>query len=124
MENSKKIFSIKKRALSFKYAVNGIRHAIKTQHNLQIHIFAAIVVILLGVILKLNLLEWSLITLSIGLVFSAEMLNTAIEYLTDLISPEYNKQAGQVKDIAAGAVLVCAITAALVGLFIFLPKIF
>lgn len=124
METSRNRFSIKKRIQSFKYAFCGIYFAIKTQQNLQIHIFAALVVILLGFVYKLDRIEWSLVTFSIGLVISAELINTAIENLTDLVSPDYNKKAGQIKDIAAGAVLVCAITAALIGLYIFLPRIF
>lgn len=124
MENPDNKFSIKKRLLSFKFAFRGILHAVSTQHNLIIHFIATLIVISLGIILKINATEWCLIVICIGLVISAELFNTAIEYLTDLISPAHSQKAGNIKDMAAGAVLICAIAASIIGLMIFLPKIF
>lgn len=113
---------IKKRTSSFKYAINGIIHCY-SQPNMIIHAVIAIVVILSGIVLKLSVSEWTIILLTIGMVKAAEAFNTAIEATVDLISPEINEKAGIIKDIAAGAVLITSITAAAVGIFIFLPKI-
>jgi diacylglycerol kinase (ATP) len=115
--------SIKKRAKSFKYAFDGILYMVKSQHNTWIHISITVFVVIAGVALNVSFTEWSLLTLSIGFVLSAEAFNTAIEELTNLVSPTYDKKAGIVKDVAAGAVLISAIVAAIVGLIIFIPKI-
>ncbi len=123
MNADKNKFSIKKRLLSFKYAFKGIGYMLKTQHNSLIHIVAAIVVIILAILFQVSLTEWCFLIFAIGFVISAELFNTAIEFLTDLSSPEYNMKAELAKDIAAGAVLISAITSAIIGLIIFLPKI-
>ena len=115
-------FSISKRMKSFKFAFRGISVFIKTQHNVWIHLSAAFIVIVLGVIFNVNFYEWCLLIFAIGFVLTAEIFNTAIEYFVDLISPEFNKKAGLIKDLAAGGVLISAITAAIIGLIIFLPK--
>ncbi|MBC8488665.1 MAG: diacylglycerol kinase family protein [Bacteroidetes bacterium] len=118
-----KKFSVKKRLLSFKYAFRGIGFMIQTQHNARIHLIATIIVIFLGVTLKVSLTEWCLLIFAIGIVLSSELFNTSIEFLTDLLSPEYQKRAGMVKDIAAGAMLISAITSAIIGLIVFLPRV-
>ena len=123
MNADKNKFSIKKRLLSFKYAFKGIGYMLKTQHNSQIHIAAAFIVIVLGILFHVSLTEWCFLIFAIGLVISAELFNTAIEFLTDLTSPDYHRKAELAKDIAAGAVLITAITSAIIGLIIFLPKI-
>lgn len=117
-------FSFKKRAKSFIYAAKGLKSFISREHNAWIHSLAAFAVIVLGIIFHISRTEWIAILLCIGMVFAAEAFNTAIERLVNLVSPDYNKTAGDVKDIAAGAVLICAVTAAIVGLIIFLPKLF
>ncbi len=117
------MFSIKDRAKSFGYAINGLFIAVTTQHNFIIHIILTIIAIALGFALNISIIEWLLIIIVIGLVLSAEIFNTAIEELVNLVSPNKNKKAGIIKDLAAGAVLVLAITALLVGLIIFTPKI-
>jgi len=109
--------------LSFKYAFKGIFFTIKTQQNARIHIFITLIVLFLGIVLKISNQEWCIILICIGLVFSLEMINTAIEQIIDLVSPNYNKLAGYAKDVAAGAVLVVAIISVIVGIIIFLPKI-
>jgi|WetSurMetagenome_2_1015567.scaffolds.fasta_scaffold299790_2 diacylglycerol kinase (ATP) len=114
--------SFRKRITSFKYAFNGIGYMFRTQRNSLIHLLATFFVIILGFIVHLNLSEWSLIIFAIGLVFITELFNTAIEFLTDLISPDYHEKAGKVKDIAAGAVLITAIVSVAIGLMIFIPK--
>ena len=117
------IFSVKKRLLSFKYAFRGIGFMIQTQHNAWIHLIATIIVIFLGVTLKVSLTEWCLLIFAIGMVLSSELFNTSIEFLTDLLSPEYQKKASLAKDIAAGAVLISAIASAIIGLIVFLPRV-
>lgn len=94
------------------------------EHNAWIHAMAAIVVIVLGFVYRVNITEWFFLVLSIGFVLFAEAVNSSIEELTDLISPAYNVKAGRAKDIGAGAVLIAALTAATIGLLIFIPKIF
>lgn len=120
----RKKFSISDRFKSFVYAWKGISYSILTQHNFLIHIGFTITAILLGFLLKISEIEWIVIIIVIGMVMSLEILNTAIEELVNLVSPERNKTAGIVKDLAAGAVLISAIAAFIVGAIIFLPKIF
>jgi diacylglycerol kinase len=115
---------LKKRALSFQYAFNGIYNAIKTQTNIRIHLFAAAIVIFSGLYFRISTWEWFLVIISMGLVISAELFNSAIEALADHVASEKNERIGTIKDMAAGAVLICAIAAAIIGVLIFLPKIF
>ena len=107
----------------FGYAFNGLLHACKTQLNFRVHLICALIVVLLGYVLNLSTAEWLWIALAIGLVLVAELLNTAIELLVDLVSPEYNKKAGLIKDMCAASVLVTAVTALIIGLLIFVPKL-
>lgn len=118
-----KHFSIKARLKSFAYAFNGIKALIKNEHNARIHLFATICVIPAGFFFDLPAGEWIAIIFAIGFVFSAEAVNSAIEYLADFVSPGRHELIKQAKDIAAAAVLFSALTAAIVGLIIFLPKI-
>ena len=121
--SEKSPFSFKKRASSFRYAFKGLRIFFSTQHNAWVHAFIAVLVIAFGIFLKITAIEWILISFSIGLVLLTEMINTAIEFLVDKISPGFNEQAGTIKDLAAGSVLLASITSAIVGLIIFLPKL-
>lgn len=116
-------FRVSSRMKSFVHAWHGIAETVSKQHNFRIHLAATALVVIFGSIIGLSALEWLAITLSIGFVLSLEMVNTAIEYLVDLISPEYRQLAGKAKDVAAGAVLVAATTAMVVGLIVFIPKI-
>lgn len=114
---------LNKRIKSFSYAFKGIWIAITTQTNVKIHVFTIFPVFGLGFFLDISLYEWMALMICIGMVISAEIMNTSIEFLTDLVSPEYLPQAGKVKDLAAAAVLLAAITAFLVGCIIFIPKL-
>ncbi len=118
-----KSFNLADRILSFGFAIQGIIAFFKTQHNAWIHLLATIVVITAGFVLKVDNMEWCWLIVSIVLVFMAEMFNTAIEFLTDLVSPEFHPTAKKVKDVAAGAVLIVAMGAVIIGSLIFLPKI-
>lgn len=112
---------LKKRIKSFGYAFKGIAKLIKKEHNAWIHCTAIVVVTLCGLHLGITPSEWCIVLLCFGMVLAAEGFNTAIEKLVDLVSPNFHPIAGDVKDIAAGAVLICAICAAIVGTIIFLP---
>ena len=107
----------------FGYALNGIWHAAATQLNFRVHLVAALVAVYAGYALHISKDEWLWIILCIALVLIAELFNTAVEFLVDLVSPEYNKKAGLVKDMSAGAVLITAIGALAIGLIIFVPKL-
>ena len=117
-------FSIIKRLKSFTFALNGLKVLILEEHNARIHLVAAILVIISGILLKISNAEWVAVTFSIGLVFALETINSAIENLADFVSPEKNDQIKKVKDLSAGAVLIGAIAALVNGLIIFIPKIF
>jgi diacylglycerol kinase (ATP) len=114
---------VKKFLTGLGYAINGIQKAIVSECNLKVELFIAACVVLLGFILTLSLMEWVIIVCCIGSVITAELLNTAIEKMVDLVSPSFNPQAGLIKDIAAGAVLVCAVVSVIVGGCIFIPKL-
>jgi len=108
---------------SFGYAFKGIKYAAKTQLNFRIHLVAMLTAIFMSSALHISINEWYWIMLCITLVLVVELLNTAIETLTDLVSPEYNVKAGHVKDVAAGAVVLTALFALITGITIFLPKL-
>ena len=115
-------FSLKSRFRSFRFALNGLLLLLKNEHNFRIHLLAAIIVIVLGVIMKLDHYEWSLLVIVIGAVFLTELLNSSIESLADLIDPEWNELMMRAKDYGAAAVLISAIVAIVVGGLIFIPK--
>jgi diacylglycerol kinase len=120
---SDKPFSIQARLKSFVYAFEGIKAFFKYEPQALIHVIATSVVILASFYFKISANEWLAIIFAIGIVVISEMLNTAIEKLTDMVSPEINPKAKVVKDIAAGAVLVASMVASVIGLIIFLPKV-
>jgi diacylglycerol kinase (ATP) len=107
----------------FGYAFSGIWQAAATQLNFRVHLLCTLLAVGAGFALHISAGEWLWIILCIALVLMAELFNTAIEFLTDLVSPQYNKKAGLVKDFSAGAVLITAIGALAIGLVIFLPKL-
>lgn len=113
----------KKLINSFKFAFKGIGSSIRSERNMKIHFTMMILVVLAGIILNISMWEWITCFILFGLVISLEMVNTAIEIVVDLVSPTFNDRAGRAKDIAAGAVLVNAIVAFIIGLLIFLPKV-
>ena len=112
---------LKKRINSFGYAFKGIASLLKREHNAWIHCIAIIVVTLAGLHFGITRTEWCIVCLCFGMVLAAEGFNTAIERLVDLVSPDFHPVAGDVKDVAAGAVLICAIAAAIIGMIIFIP---
>jgi diacylglycerol kinase len=115
-------FSLKSRLGSFRFAVNGLLLLLKNEHNSRIHLLAAIIAIVMGIIMKIDHYEWSLLIIVIGAVFLTELLNSSIESLADLIDPEFNELIMRAKDYSAAAVLISAIVAIVVGGLIFIPK--
>ena len=114
---------LKERINSFKYAIKGIG-LLFTEPNAKIHLGFTLLTIAGGFFFSVSNLEWCILILAIAIVLAAEALNTAVEYLTDLVSPNHHPLAGKTKDVAAGAVLIAAIGAAIIACIIFLPKIY
>ena len=121
--SEKNRFSLVARAKSFAHAFRGLRILLKSTHNSWIYIFFTIIAIGLGFFLKISNIEWILLIFATGLVFITETINTSIEIDINLTSPNYHPYARDTKDVAAGAVLISAVIAIIVGLIIFLPKI-
>ena len=117
-------FDLKKLIRSFGFASKGIIAAIISGQNMRIQLLAAIAVIAAGVYFHISVSEWCLVTLCIGMVWMAEAFNTAIEILTNHIQPQFHPEAGKVKDVAAGAVLIISIAAAIVGVLVFWKYLF
>lgn len=108
---------------SFRFAINGFRYLLLEEHNGKIHVAVAVMTIILSIVLSLNVMEWLAISFCIGIVLSMELFNSSIEALSDFSSPEWNLQIKKTKDLSAAAVLVAALTSAVVGCLIFIPKI-
>ena len=119
----KKVLSIKRLRKSFGYAFKGIDDVIKHEPNMKIHVVVAILVVIMAFILKVSIIEWIILVLLIGAVLAAETINTTIENLVDMFTKENDEKAKIVKDTAAGTVLILAITSAIIGLIIYIPKI-
>ena len=115
---------MKKLFNSFKFAFQGFWLACKEQPNLRIHLFVSFLVVSLAFYFDVTKVEWCILLLCIGLVISLELLNSAIEGFVNLVSPERQTKAGNIKDIAAAAVLVAAIISSIVGLLIFSSYLF
>ena len=111
------------RAISIGHALAGLRYALKTQANARVHLVATILVVSLGAGLEISALEWAAILAALALVWMAELLNTAIEILCDIVSLERLETIKRAKDVAAAAVLVSAVAAAGIGAAIFLPHL-
>jgi diacylglycerol kinase (ATP) len=111
------------RLRSFGHAFRGLKVLLQTQQNARIHAAAAILVIAAAALLRISSTEWSLIAIAILCVWVAEALNTAIEFVVDLVSPDHHSLAAKAKDVAAGAVLLAAIGAAVVGAIVFGPYV-
>lgn len=114
---------MKKLIRSFKYAIEGIYVGTKKERNMKIHIFIMILVIIFGIMLKINKIEWIICIILFGNVISLELINTAVENTIDMITKENNPKAKIAKDTAAGAVLIIVIVSVIIGLLIFIPKI-
>lgn len=109
---------------SFKYALQGFITSFKTERNMKIHIFIMCLVILAAILLKISLAEWIVCLILFGIILAGELFNTAIETVVDMITPYKNEKAKIAKDISAAGVLILAITSIVVGLLIFIPKVY
>lgn len=123
MSDKQKMFSIKKRLASFKYAFQGLQSLLLFEHNARIHLVAAIIALTLSILFKISTLEWLIIVFVIGLVLVTELLNSAFEKLADMVSPDYDERIRHVKDYGAAAVLISSVVALIAGALIFIPKI-
>ena len=97
---------------------------VQNEHNMHIHLLASVCVVLFGFLLQINVTEWCFLVFAIGFVLFAETINTSVELLTDLVSPDFHTLAEKTKDVAAGAVVIASLTAAIIGMLVFLPKIY
>ena len=108
---------------SFKFAFEGLSDAFKNEPNLKIHVFFAAIAMVAGLLLKLSALEWIILLFTITWVFVMELLNTTLEALVDLHSPEHHPKAKVAKDVAAAGVMISAFLSLIVAALLFLPKI-
>ena len=108
---------------SFRYAIRGVGRVIRYENNAKVHLLATITVLMAGFYLRISFRDWCLLLIAVSIVWVTETINTAIEKLVDLVSPEKNEKAGYVKDIAAGAVLIASFFALVIGLIIFFKYI-
>ncbi|WP_293946099.1 MULTISPECIES: diacylglycerol kinase family protein [unclassified Sphingobacterium] len=116
-------FSWKNRIRSFSYAFNGLKIVWQEEHNFRVHLVAAILAIMLSYLLRISHYEWLAVIFAIGFVLVCELLNTAVEHLADFVCQEKNPGIKRIKDIAAAAVVLSSLTALLIGLIIFIPRI-
>jgi diacylglycerol kinase (ATP) len=108
---------------SFRCAFRGIRYFLRTQHNAWLHALATAGVVIAGMALRVSTTEWCLLVLAMMSVWTAEAINTALEQLSDAVSAQEHPLVGKAKDVAAGAVLLSAIGAAIVGFIVFAPRV-
>lgn len=105
---------------SFLFAIQGFRTAVRTERNIKVMLCGGVFAVGMGLVLRFDLVEWAITVLCCGVVIAAELLNTAVETIVDLVSPEYHPLAGRAKDIAAGAVWSLSMAVSIVGLCLFL----
>ena len=116
-------FTIRKRIRSFSYAIDGMKVLFREEPNARIHLFVTFCVIVAGGLLQISAIEWVAVFFAIGLVLSLEAMNTCIENLADFVSPEKHVWIKKIKDLSAAGVLMGAISAVIIGLIVFVPKI-
>jgi diacylglycerol kinase (ATP) len=121
--NETKRFSVANRLQSFRYAARGLGRLCSTQHSAWLHAFATIAVVLAGIALQVSIADWCWLVLAISLVWMAEAFNTALESLANAISPNYHPLIRDAKDMSAGAVLIAALAAAIIGSLVFWPQL-
>jgi diacylglycerol kinase (ATP) len=112
---------LKKRIAAFGYSFKGLSDLLRNHPHIHIHAVATVLVVAMGFYLKIDRVEWMAIVFACGIVWTAEAFNTSLEYLTDLVSPDFHPLAGKVKDVASAAVLISCIAATLIGGIVFFP---
>lgn len=123
MADRGKTFSLSDRVKSFAYALSGLGFMLSRQHNAWIHLVITAAVVVAGFALQISAADWRWIVLAIAMVWVAEIVNTAFEHLCDVVQPEFHISVKTAKDVAAGAVLVAAIAAAIIGVMVFWPYV-
>ena len=118
------IARLRRHTVSFKHALDGIWYTFRTQPNFRFHTIAAVSVILAGIYFQISYVEWLVLVFTFNMVLVAEMVNTSIESVVDLVTLEQRTDAKVAKDVSAGMVLVSALLAIVIGLLVFLPKFF
>lgn len=121
-KGSKKI-SFRDRSKSVMHALNGLKILFKEEHNARIHSIITIIIITAGFLLDISNTEWLIVCILIAMVFSLEIMNSAIENLCDHVTPQRNDTIKKIKDLAAAAVLVASVISVVCGVIIFLPKL-
>lgn len=114
---------LRARLRSFRYAFAGVRLLFGEEHNARIHATITVLVVVAGIVLRVTPVEWGVLVICIGMVLSVEAFNSAIERVANYLTTERDDRIRDIKDLAAGAVLLCAIAAAIVGLIVFVPHI-
>lgn len=114
-------FTFSSRIMSFRYALQGLRYALVTQHNFRIHLVAAMAATGLGFLWQISANDWRWLLVAIAIVLAAELINTSFEHLCDVVQPELHASVKAAKDVAAGAVLTVSIAAAVIGVMVFWP---
>ncbi len=117
-------FDIAARLRSFRYAMAGLWFMLRTQHNAWIHVGVAVAVVASASFLGVRAEDWRWLVVAITLVWFAEAINTAFEHLCDVVSPDIHASVAKAKDVAAGAVLICAVGAAIIGILVFWPYVY
>ena|SRR5688572_10483287 len=110
-------------AKSFGFAFNGLKEAFKNERNFRVQFVFAIIAIVLAFVFNLSTVEWAILLLTIAIVLILELINTSIEMVVDIISPEIQEKAKIAKDVSASAVFIASVTSVLIGAIIFLPKL-
>lgn len=108
---------------SFGFAFSGIAYAFKTQRNIKIHLAIGILAVILGIVFGVDVTDWIAITICIFCMFALELINTSIESVVDMVSPQWSEPAKRAKDCAAGAVCIAAFGSVVVGCIVFIPKL-
>jgi diacylglycerol kinase len=119
-----KKFNINDRLKSFVNAYSGLVALLKSEHNARVHLFIFAIVIVAGFVLRISAVNWIAVVFASGLVFVSECFNTAVENLSDVVSPEQNEKIKLVKDMVAAGVLISAIVSVIIGIIVFLPEIY
>lgn len=118
-----KPFSVAHRLRSFRYAFAGLRTLLRTQHNARVHAAATVLVVAAGLYFSLGVAEWCWLVLAMTMVWMAEAFNTALEFLADAVTQEQDPLIGKAKDVAAAAVLLCALGAVIIGALVLGPHV-
>lgn len=123
-DDSPRIFSVKSRSRSFRFAFEGLYAFFSEQHNAIIHLLMTAVVLIAAIFFRIDRMEIIALAFATGFVWAAELFNTAIEKLADMVSKDFHPQIKFIKDVCAAAVLVAATTALVTGIVVFVPKLF